>query len=53
MPCIMTRDSDIFHSACAERVAIARKLKADLFISLHADSNPDPDVNGTIDLYPE
>lgn len=41
----MTRDSDVF-VPLTERVAIARKLKADLMISLHADSNPDPDVNG-------
>ena len=41
----MTRDSDVF-IPLPERVAVARKLKADLMISLHADSNPDPDVNG-------
>jgi len=41
----MTRDSDVF-IPLPERVAIARKLKADLMISLHADSNPDPQVNG-------
>jgi len=41
----MTRDSDAF-VPLPERVAIARKLKADLMISLHADSNPDSDVNG-------
>ncbi|HKD46292.1 MAG TPA: N-acetylmuramoyl-L-alanine amidase [Rhizomicrobium sp.] len=41
----MTRDSDVF-VPLPERVAIARKLKADLMISLHADSNPDPQVNG-------
>jgi N-acetylmuramoyl-L-alanine amidase len=41
----MTRDSDAF-VPLPERVAIARKLKADLMISLHADSNPDPDVTG-------
>src|SRR4029077_20061630 len=41
----MTRDSDVF-IPLPERVALARKLRADLMISLHADSNPDPDVNG-------
>jgi N-acetylmuramoyl-L-alanine amidase len=41
----MTRDSDVF-IPLPERVAVARKLKADLMISLHADSNPDPGVNG-------
>jgi len=41
----MTRDSDVF-IPLPERVAIARKLKADLMISLHADSNPDPGVSG-------
>lgn len=41
----LTRDSDAF-VPLPERVAIARKLKADLMISLHADSNPDADVSG-------
>ncbi len=41
----MTRDSDVF-IPLPERVAIARKLRADLMISLHADSNPDPSVSG-------
>lgn len=35
----MTRDSDIFLSLKA-RVAVARRAKADLFVSLHADSAP-------------
>ena len=41
----MTRDSDIY-VPLSERVRIARSWNADLFISLHADSNPDPTVNG-------
>jgi N-acetylmuramoyl-L-alanine amidase len=41
----MTRDSDVF-IPLKERVAIARSDHADLFISLHADSNPDSDVTG-------
>jgi N-acetylmuramoyl-L-alanine amidase len=41
----MTRDSDVF-IPLPERVAIARKWKADLLISLHCDSNPDSSVNG-------
>lgn len=42
---IMTRDSDIFLSLKA-RVAVGRRAKADLFISLHADSAPDGEVRG-------
>jgi len=41
----LTRDRDIF-VPLPERVALGRKWHADLMISLHADSNPDPDVNG-------
>ncbi len=41
----MTRDSDTF-IPLRERVAISRGNKADLMISLHADSNPDPEVKG-------
>lgn len=41
----LTRDSDTF-IILGERVNIARKLKADMFISLHADSNPHPDAKG-------
>ncbi len=42
---VMTRPRDTFISL-NNRVARARKAKADLFISLHADSNPDPHVRG-------
>jgi len=42
----MTRSDDTF-IPLRQRVAIARADKADLFIALHADSNPDPDTTGT------
>lgn len=42
---IMTRDTDIFHSL-RERVTIAREGRADLFISLHADTINDRSVRG-------
>lgn len=42
---IMTRDTDIFLSLKA-RVAIARKNKADLFISVHADAAPASGARG-------
>jgi len=42
---VMTRDTDIFLSLKA-RVAVARRSKADLFVSLHADSAPDSFVRG-------
>jgi N-acetylmuramoyl-L-alanine amidase len=41
----MTRETDVF-IPLRERVAIARARHADVFISLHADSNPDPGVTG-------
>lgn len=41
----LTRDSDRY-IMLTDRVAIARKLKADMFISLHADSNPHADAEG-------
>jgi N-acetylmuramoyl-L-alanine amidase len=42
---VMTRDTDIFLSLRA-RVAVGRRAKADLFVSLHADSAPDAYVRG-------
>lgn len=42
---VMTRDTDIFLSLRA-RVAVARRAKADLFVSLHADSAPNSGVRG-------
>ena len=41
----LTRDRDFF-IPLRERVAIARKYKADLFISIHADSIPSPTIRG-------
>ena len=43
---VMTRDNDTF-IPLRQRVAIARANRADLFIALHADSNPDSTVTGT------
>jgi N-acetylmuramoyl-L-alanine amidase len=42
---VMTRDSDTF-VPLETRVQIARRADADLFISLHSDSGPAPDVRG-------
>ncbi len=41
----MTRERDLF-IPLPQRVALARKWKADILISLHADSNPDSSVTG-------
>jgi len=41
----LTRDSDVY-IPLKERVNIGRSWRADLFISLHADSNPDSSVTG-------
>jgi len=42
---IMTRDTDTY-LRLGQRVNIARQAKADLFISLHADSTDKPDIHG-------
>ncbi|HLI12521.1 MAG TPA: N-acetylmuramoyl-L-alanine amidase [Alphaproteobacteria bacterium] len=41
----LTRDKDIF-LPLEDRVAIAQSLKADLFVSIHADSAPEPTARG-------
>jgi N-acetylmuramoyl-L-alanine amidase len=42
---VMTRDQDTYLSK-DQRKELARKMKADLFISIHADSNSDPNLHG-------
>jgi N-acetylmuramoyl-L-alanine amidase len=42
---VLTRDDDVY-IALADRVRIAQRAGADLFISLHSDSGPSPDVRG-------
>lgn len=42
---VLTRDDDVFLSL-SERVTLARQAKADLFISLHADTLSQKDIRG-------
>ncbi|KAF0178428.1 MAG: N-acetylmuramoyl-L-alanine amidase [Hyphomonadaceae bacterium] len=42
---VLTRDTDVF-IPLEQRVAIARRERADLFVSLHADSHPDARASG-------
>ncbi|MEJ0009629.1 MAG: N-acetylmuramoyl-L-alanine amidase [Alphaproteobacteria bacterium] len=46
---VMTREDDRF-IMLGERVAIARRMKGDIFISLHVNSNPKSDTRG-ISIY--
>ena len=42
---VLTRDSDVY-VGLEDRVRVARRANADLFISLHADSGTTPDLKG-------
>jgi N-acetylmuramoyl-L-alanine amidase len=42
---VLTRDADVY-IALADRVRVAQRAGADLFISLHSDSGPSPEVHG-------
>jgi N-acetylmuramoyl-L-alanine amidase len=46
MKAVLTRDGDYFISH-RERTLRARRAKADLFVSIHADSIANPDVSGS------
>ena len=46
MKAVLTRDGDYFISL-QERTLRARRAKADLFVSIHADSIANPDVSGS------
>ncbi len=47
---IYTRNTDVF-VPLEERTAIANKAHADLFISIHANSSPDPQARGVETYY--
>ncbi|UCD30317.1 MAG: N-acetylmuramoyl-L-alanine amidase [Planctomycetota bacterium] len=43
---VYTRTSDVFIEL-ADRAALAERNRADLFVSIHADSHHNPDISGT------
>lgn len=47
---VMTRDSDVF-VPLETRVAIANRSGADIFISIHNDSNPNASIRGVTTYY--
>ena len=46
MRAVLTRDGDYF-IPLQDRVIKARRMRADLFVSIHADSFVNPDARGT------
>ncbi|MGZ4122166.1 MAG: SH3 domain-containing protein, partial [Tumebacillaceae bacterium] len=47
---VMTRSDDSFVSL-SDRVNISKDKQADLFVSLHYNTNPDPSLSGSITYY--
>lgn len=51
MHVVMTRETDQF-IPLSRRAAIANKLQADLFVSVHINANPSPKISGAEVYYP-
>lgn len=49
---VMTRTTNDVNLSNSVRAAVANKAEADLFIRIHGDGNPDPEVSGISTLYP-
>jgi N-acetylmuramoyl-L-alanine amidase len=49
---VMTRDSNDVNISNSERAIIANEVAADLFVRIHADGSPNPEVAGITTLYP-